>query len=112
MSVAGQVRKTRIKSGDEVVVIAGKDRGARGKVLRVLRKEGRVLVAGVNRVKKHVRASERTKGGILETEAPIHISNVMFYCPKCERGVRLGMRVLEDGRKVRVCKKCGEVVDR
>ena len=112
MIVAGRAVKTRIRSGDEVVVVAGRDRGVRGKVLRVLRDEGRVVVAKANLVKRHVRASDRTKGGILETEAPMHVSNVMFYCPKCKRGVRLGAKVLEDGRKVRVCRKCGEVVDR
>jgi len=111
--VAVQKRiKTRIRRDDEVVVIAGKDRGARGKVVRVLPREGRLIVAGVNVVKRHTKPGPNTRGGIVEREAPIAISNVMFYCPHCKRGVRLGAKFLEDGRKVRVCRKCGEVVDK
>lgn len=102
----------KIRRGDEVVVIAGRDRGVRGKVIRVMPAEGRLLVSKVNMVKRHVRPSPQTKGGIIEKEAPIHVSNVQYYCPKCKRGVRLGAKRLEDGRKVRTCRQCGEVVDR
>ncbi|RME86161.1 MAG: 50S ribosomal protein L24 [Zetaproteobacteria bacterium] len=111
--VAKQKRvKTHVRREDEVVVIAGKDKGARGKVLKVLPEEGRVVVAGVNIVKRHTKPGPNTRGGIIEREAPIAISNVLFYCPHCQRGVRLGRKFLEDGRKVRYCRKCGEVVDK
>ncbi len=104
--------KFKIKTGDLVMVIAGKEKGKTGKVKSVDRKRARVLVEGLNIVKKHVRPSEKyPQGGIIEMEAPIHISNVLLYCHKCGRGVRVGRKVLEDGRKVRVCKKCGEVLE-
>ncbi len=104
--------KTRIRRDDEVIVIAGKDKGVRGKVIRTLPREGRVLVAKVNMIKRHTRPTPNSAGGIIEREAPIAISNVQYYCPKCKAGVRLGAKLLEDGRKVRVCRKCGEVLDR
>ncbi|MDX8388921.1 MAG: 50S ribosomal protein L24 [Mariprofundaceae bacterium] len=103
--------KTRIRRDDDVVVTAGKDRGARGKVIRVLPEKGRILVAKVNLVKRHTRASEQGSGGIIEREAPLSISNVQYYCPNCKSGVRLGAKLLEDGRKVRHCRKCSEVLD-
>lgn len=101
-----------VKKNDTVMVIAGKDKGKVGKVLKVLRKENRVIVEKVNIVKKHVRPSPKSKGGILEKESPIHVSNVMIYCEKCGKGVRVGRRILEDGKKVRYCKKCNEVIDK
>jgi len=104
--------KTRIHRDDEIVVIAGRDKGARGKVIRTLPANGKVLVAKVNMVKRHTRPSQSSKGGIIEKEAPIALSNVQYYCPSCKAGVRLGAKALEDGRKVRTCKKCGEVLDR
>jgi len=106
------VTKTRIHRDDEIVVIAGRDKGARGKVIRTLPANGKVLVAKVNMVKRHTRPSQNSKGGIIEKEAPIALSNVQYYCPSCKTGVRLGVKVLEDDRKVRTCKKCGEVLDR
>jgi len=104
--------KTRIRRDDEVIVIAGSDKGARGKVIRTLPADGKVLVAKVNMVKRHTRQSQNSKGGIIEKEAPVALSNVQYYCPSCKKGVRLGVKVLEDERKVRTCKKCGEVLDR
>jgi len=104
--------RTRIHRDDEIVVIAGRDKGARGKVIRTLPTNAKVLVAKVNMVKRHTRPSQNSKGGIIEKEAPIALSNVQYYCPSCKAGVRLGTKVLEDGRKVRTCKKCGEVLDR
>ena len=102
----------RIRKDDEVLVITGKNRGRRGRVLRVLPREERVVVEGVNVVKRHLKARPPVRqAGIVEREAPIHWSNVVLVCPKCHRGVRVGFRVEEDGRKVRVCKACGEVVD-
>jgi large subunit ribosomal protein L24 len=103
--------KTRIRRDDEVVVVAGRDKGARGKVIRVLPQDGRLLVSKVNMVKRHTRPSEAGKGGIISREAPLALSNVQYYCPKCKTGVRLGVKVLEDRRKVRQCRKCGEVLD-
>lgn len=103
--------KTRIRKDDEVIVINGRDRGARGKVIRVLPQDGRVLVSKVNMVKRHTRQTQESKGGIINREAPLAISNVQYFCPKCKTGVRLGVKVLEDERKVRTCRKCGEVLD-
>jgi len=104
--------RTRIHRDDEIVVISGRDKGVRGKVIRTLPANGKVLVAKVNMVKRHTRPSQNSKGGIIEKEAPIALSNVQYYCPSCKTGVRLGAKLLEDGRKVRTCKKCGEVLDR
>lgn len=99
----------KIKTGDTVVVISGKDRGKKGKVIAV--KDGRVLVDGVNKVSRHTKPSQKNpQGGIIEQEAPIHHSNVMFYDAKAGKGVRVGYKVLEDGTKVRVSKKTGEEI--
>lgn len=102
----------RIKKGDDVIVIAGRDKGKRGNVLRVLDDE-RALVDNVNVVKKHKRGNPNTgeTGGILEQEAPIHLSNLALYNPASEKGERVGYKVLEDGRKVRYFKSNGEVID-
>ena len=105
----------RIKKGDTVEVISGDDRGVRGKVLRVIPKKDRVVVSGVNIVKKHQRPVRAGRGqvqpGIIEFEAPIHLSNVMLVCPHCDARTRVGFAFQEDGRKVRVCKKCGRAID-
>lgn len=99
----------RIKREDTVVVIAGKDHGKRGKVHRVLPKEDRVLVAGINLIKRHTKARAGTRqAGIIEREAPLHISNVMLVCTKCNRPTRVGYRERSDGTKVRYCKHCNE----
>lgn len=102
----------KIRSGDEVIVLAGKDRGRRGAVLRRIDDE-RVVVEGVNRVKKHVRPNpmKGEVGGIVEKDMPIHISNVALFNPATQKGERVGVKVLEDGRKVRVFKSNGELVD-
>jgi large subunit ribosomal protein L24 len=101
----------RIKRGDTVEVIAGKDQGLRGEVLRVLPKDEGVVVERVNIVKKHQKPMQAGRGqiqpGIIEFEAPIHLSNVMLVCPQCEKATRVGFRVDEDGTKVRVCRACG-----
>jgi large subunit ribosomal protein L24 len=105
----------RIKHGDTVEVISGNDRGVRGSVQHVYPKEGRVVVQGVHIVKKHQRPVRAGRGqvqtGIIELEAPVHISNVMLVCPHCHQRTRVGFVRREDRRKVRVCKKCGEAVD-
>jgi len=102
----------RIKKGDRVVVLAGKDKGKQGEVLKVLPKENRVVVQGVAVVKKHERPSARNAGGITTVEAPIHVSNVAHVDPKEGGPTRVGFRFLEDGRKVRYAKRTGEVIDR
>lgn len=104
-------KKFRIKKGDRVVVIAGKDKGKSGEVLRVLRAEDRVLVQGINVIKRHTRPTQLNAGGIIEREAPVHISNVAHIDPKTANPTRVGYKVLEDGRKVRFAKASGELID-
>ena len=105
--------KVHVKKGDTVVVTSGKDKGKRGKVVTVLPDKGRVVVEGVNVVKKHTRPTAKTmQGGIIDQEAPIDASNVMLVCPKCGRPTRTGHRRLDDGGTTRVCQECGEVIDK
>jgi large subunit ribosomal protein L24 len=102
-----------VRRGDTVAVLAGKERGKRGKVLRVLPETGRVLVEHVNMIKRHQRPTQRLRqGGIIEREGYIHLSNVMVVCGKCDRPARSASRRLDDGRKVRLCKRCGESIDK
>lgn len=104
--------KWPIKKGDEVVVVAGADKGNRGKVLRVDRKRNRVVVEGVNRVKRHQRPTQTNpRGGIVEREQPIHVSNVMLWDKTAQKPTRVGRKVLEDGRIVRVARRSGEVLE-
>ena len=99
----------RIRRDDTVVVISGKDKGKRGKVLAVLPSRGRAIVEGVNMVKKHARQRKQNQpGGIINREAPIHMSNLLLYCQKCGRGVRTGSAAGDDGSRKRICRKCGE----
>lgn len=105
-------QKTRLKKGDEVVVITGKDKGRTGQILKVLRDEGRVLVQGINMVKRHQRQTMTQQAGIVEKEASIAISNVALRDPKTGKPTRVGYKVLEDGSKVRVAKVSGEVVNK
>ena len=103
----------RIKKGDQVEVISGKDRGKRGEVLKVDPKKDKVVVEGVNIVHRHQRPTQdMPQGGIIENEAPIHISNVQLVCPHCDERTRFGVEVLDNGKKVRVCKKCSEDIDK
>jgi len=96
-----------------VVVVAGKERGKRGKVLRVLPAEGRVLVERLNMMKKHQRPTQRLRqGGIIEREAPLHLSNVMLVDPRTDTPTRVGVRLLTDGKKTRIAKKSGEIIDK
>jgi len=102
-----------VRRGDTVGVIAGKERGKRGKVIRVIPESGRVLVEHVNMIKKHQRPTQKLRqGGIIEREGPLALSNVLVICGRCDRPSRTGVRTLADGRKVRVCKRCGESVDK
>jgi len=104
-------KKFRIRKGDQVVVRAGRDKGMKGEVLKVLTADDRVLVQGVNMVKRHTRPTPSNPGGILEKEAPVHISNVAIVDPKTGEPSRVSYRWLEDGRKVRFALKSGEVLD-
>jgi large subunit ribosomal protein L24 len=102
----------KLKTGDTVLVIAGKDKGKIGRIIRVFPKEDRAIVEGVNRIKKHVKPTPRNpQGGIIEVFGKIHISNLMLVCPKCNKPTRVGIKILEDKRKLRYCKKCGDFVD-
>lgn len=101
-----------VKKGDRVVVIAGKDKGKRGEVILALPKENRVVVQGVNMVKRHQRPTQNSAGGIIEKEAAIHVSNVAHIDPKTDLPTRVGFKVLEDGSKVRIARRSGEVIDR
>ena len=103
--------KLKIKKGDKVVVITGKDKGKTGEVLRVLPKDARLVVQGVNMVKRHTKPAMGNPGGIVEKEATIHISNVAHIDPKSNKPTRVGYKALQDGRKVRVAKRSGEVLD-
>jgi len=105
-------KKLHVKKNDTVVVIAGKDKTKTGKVLRILSQKDGLLVEGVNTVKHHTKPRGNDVGSIVEKEAVIHISNVMLYCPKCGKAVRTRSNTLGDGKKVRVCVKCGEAFDK
>jgi large subunit ribosomal protein L24 len=107
-----QGNKLRIKKGDTVMVITGKDNNKTGKILRIFSKKERVVIEGLNLIKKHTRARGNQPGGIEEKEAAVHISNVMLFCPKCSKPVRIKKAILENGEKVRVCVKCGEAFDK
>ena len=98
----------RIRKGDRVVVLSGRDRGKKGEVFQVMPKEGRALVRGVNTVRRHQRQTAQQEGGIISKEAPIHLSNLALEDPKDGKPTRIGFKVLEDGRKVRVAKRSGE----
>ncbi len=101
-----------IKKNDTVVVIAGKEKGKRGRVLSVYPQKDRLLIEKINIIKKHMKPTRKqAQGGIIEKEASIHMSNVMLVCPKCSKPTRIGNSILQDGRKLRICKKCGEVID-
>jgi large subunit ribosomal protein L24 len=104
--------KLKIRKGDRVIVTTGRSKGRTGEVLKVMPKENRAVVQGVNMVKRHVKPSMQTQGGIVEKEASIHISNLAHIDPKSGEPTRVGFKVLEDGRKVRFAKRSGEVIDR
>lgn len=106
------IKKIHVKKDDKVIVISGKDKGKKGKVLSANPKTGKVIVEGVNIATKHTKARRQGEaGGIIKQETPIYASKVMYYCDKCHSKARLGKLILEDGKKVRICKKCKEVID-
>jgi len=104
---------TQLKKNDVVMVTCGKEVGKSGKVLRLLPKRNRVIVEKVNMIKRHTKPSAQMRqGGIIEREASIHIPNVMILCHRCNAPVRIGKKIMEDGSKVRVCRKCGDLLDK
>ncbi len=101
-----------IKKNDTVVVTTGREKGKRGRVLSVYPSKDRLLIEKINMIKRHMKPTRKyAQGGIIEKEAPIHISNVMLICPKCDKPTRIGSTPLQDGKSVRVCKKCREVIE-
>jgi large subunit ribosomal protein L24 len=101
-----------LKKNDTVRVMSGREKGKQGRVLSVYPSKDSLLIEKINMIKRHMKPTRKyTQGGIIEKEAPIHISNVMLICPKCSKPTRISTTALQDGRKVRVCKKCGEVID-
>lgn len=106
-------KKYKVKVNDKVMVICGKDKGKIGTIKKILRKKDKVIIDQVNIVKKHLKPNPYTgqKGGIVEKEAPIHISNVMIFCESCSKPTRIGYKFTEDGKKLRYCKKCNEMLD-
>jgi large subunit ribosomal protein L24 len=101
----------KIKKGDRVVVMAGRDKGKKGEVRQVMPDEERAIVAGVNMVRRHTKPSAQTEGGILSKESPIHLSNLAIADPKSGKPTRVGFKILDDGRKVRVAKRSGDLID-
>ena len=107
------VTKLHVKKDDTVAILSGKDKGKTGRILKVLPEKGRVVVENINMVKRHTRPNQQnSEGGILEKEATLDISNVQLVCTSCNTAARTGMRTLDDGNKVRYCKKCNEIVDK
>ena len=105
---------TPIRKNDNVLVTTGKDRGKSGRVVRLVPEKNRLVVEGVNIIKRHTRPNpqKNVKGGVVEREAPLHASNVQIVCPECGKPTRIGKRILDDGRKVRICRKCDGVLDK
>ncbi|MFO7890794.1 MAG: 50S ribosomal protein L24 [bacterium] len=101
----------KVVKGDKVLILSGNNKGKTGQVLKVLPKKNRIIVEGINFIKKHARPTQKNpQGGIIEKEASIHVSNLMVICPKCDTPTRVGNTKLENGKKVRVCKNCGEMI--
>jgi large subunit ribosomal protein L24 len=106
-----EMQTRRVKKGDMVEVIAGKEKGKTGKIVKTIGQKNRIIIEKVNMVKRHQKPDAKGKGGIVEKEGSIHVSNVLLLCNKCNKGVRIGYKVLDDGKKVRVCNKCDELFD-
>jgi len=105
-------KKSKLRKNDVVMVIAGKERGKTGKVLRVLRDEDAVIIERINIVKRHTKPrGPQQPGGIVEKEASIDVSNIMIMCDKCNAPVRIGRKILADGKKIRICRRCNEALD-
>jgi large subunit ribosomal protein L24 len=108
-----EVNKLHVKKGDTVVVLSGKDKGKKGKIIEALPKKSKVIVEGVNTVKRHTKPSQKLpQGGIVVKEAPLNSSKVMLVCSACDKPTRIKKSALASGKSVRVCKKCGEIIDK
>ncbi len=108
-----EANKLHVRKGDTVVVLSGKDKGKRGKIIEALPKKGKVVVEGVNKVKRHTKASQKVpQGGIIVKEAPMHSAKVMLVCPACDKPTRIRKTMMASGSMARTCKKCGEIVDK
>lgn len=108
-----EAKKLHVKKGDSVVIISGKDKGKKGKVLVAMPKENKVIVEGINMSTKHKKPSKTVQqGGIVHQESPVFSSKVMLWCDKCKKGVRVGHKMLDDKTKVRYCRDCGDVLDK
>ena len=108
-----QTIKYKIKKNDQVMVISGREKGKTGRVIRVIPENAKIVIEKLNMVKRHTKVSQKVKqGGIIEKEAPIDISNVMLICERCKGPVRVGKKILEDGKGVRYCKKCGDTLEK
>jgi large subunit ribosomal protein L24 len=113
MAVAVGRNPVHVRKGDTVEIIAGKHRGKRGKILQVIPKSGKLIIEGVNIVKRHSKPTQKLpQGGIVEKEAPLYSARVMLVCPKCGQASRVGHGYLGDGTKIRVCKNCGEQIEK
>jgi large subunit ribosomal protein L24 len=112
MAMATKPQKFKIRKGDTVMVIVGKDKGKTGKVLQVAAIQSKIFVEKLNLIKKHVRPSKASKGGIVEKEGGLYVSKVMVVCPQCGKPTRIGLRAIETGRRLRYCKKCDEIIDK
>lgn len=108
------MNKLHVKKSDTVVLISGNEKGKKGRILKVFPKEMRVIVEGMNFVKRHLKKGhpKAQQGGIIQKESPVHISRVMLFCVKCNNPTRISYRILAEGEKVRVCKKCNEIIDK
>ena len=105
-------KQYHVKKNDTVMVTTGKDKGKTGKVLRIVKKKDRLVVEKVNIIKKHVKPTQKSKGGIMERESPIHVSNVMIYCEKCSKPVKVGRKPLKMAKRYDFCRRCEEVIDK
>ncbi len=111
MEVFTMIKKVHVKTGDTVVVLSGKERGKRGKIIAVSPKEGKVIIEGVNMVSKHVKPKKMGEaGGIIKAEGAMYASKVQLVCPSCDKATRIAHKISEDGKKQRICKKCGKTL--
>ena len=111
--IQGTIVRARVRKNDTVMIVTGRERGKTGKVLRIMPSTTKAVVERLNMVKRHTKArGPQSPHGIVEKEAPIHLSNLMIMCDRCNAPVRMGKRALEDGRRVRVCRRCGDQLDR
>ncbi len=102
----------KIKKSDKVIVLSGKEKGKQGRILSIIPKKNRVIIERVNMIKRHMKPSRQySQGGIIEKEGTLHISKIMLVCPRCQKPSRISNHILDDGRKVRLCKRCKEVID-